>query len=355
MSKTTFDAIAKFIGKYDKKLIAQTLNGLDFVPQVKVMRRASLNGTLLPKMTVASGIRPLDLSVETRAGAHRAFSGRKLLVYEGMKIIEIVPEEAYNTFMSDMVEPAAADIPFAQWVWEQEFKKIGAEINNAIYLSTYKGDAAAFDAGTNYALGAYVKFGDDSDIYVSIADPAVGESPLTHPAKWSKVNESVISTGWGKIIADEIVGGGISGINLVATGAINNTNALTKFEQIYNAMTVAHRQLGGTFKCSWATYRAYLEHERTTYGYVATPGMGTGVKSIYGDPKWTIEPCTWMGTSGRVIATPKDNLVFGTNIESDMTKVGKVIETLHGYKSVVKWIQGCEISDLEVLYVNDQA
>lgn len=352
MASTQFDAIAKFIGKYDKKLIGQTLNSLDFVPQVKVMRRASLNGTLLPKMTVASGIRPIDLSVETRSGSHRSFSGRKLLVYEGMKIIEIIPEEAYNTFMSDMVEPAAADIPFAQWVWEQEFKKIASEINNSIYLSTYKGDAAVWDSGTNYALGAYVKFGEELDIYVSIVDPAVGESPLTHPAKWSKVNESVISTGWGKIIADEITA---TNITPIATGAITNANALTKFEQMYNAMTVAHRALGGTFKCSYATYRNYIEHERTVYGYVANPGMGVGVKSIYGDPKWTIEPCTWMGTSGRVIATPKDNLVFGTNIESDMTKVGKVIETLHGYKSVVKWIQGCEISDLEVLYVNDQA
>jgi hypothetical protein len=124
MASSQFDAIAKFIGKYDKKLIGQTLNSLDFVPQVKVMRRASLNGTLLPKMTVASGIRPIDLSVETRSGSHRSFSGRKLLVYEGMKIIDIVPEEAYNTFMSDMVEPAAADIPFAQWVWSRNSKKL---------------------------------------------------------------------------------------------------------------------------------------------------------------------------------------------------------------------------------------
>jgi hypothetical protein len=235
---------------------------------------------------------------------------------------------------------------------EQEFKKIAAEINNSIYLSTYKGDAAVFDAGVDYALGAYVKFGDELDIYVSIANPAIGESPLTHPAKWSKVNESVISTGWGTLIANEITA---TNITPIATGAITNANALAKFEQMYNAMTPAHRALGGIFKCSYAIYRAYVENERTVYGLVATPQLGTQLKFIYGDPKWTIEPCTWMGTSGRVIATPKDNLVFGTNIESDMTKVGKVIETLHGYKSVVKWIQGCEISDLEVLYVNDQA
>jgi hypothetical protein len=35
MSKTAFDSIAKFIGQYDKKLIAQALNGLDFVKDVR--------------------------------------------------------------------------------------------------------------------------------------------------------------------------------------------------------------------------------------------------------------------------------------------------------------------------------
>lgn len=355
-TKTTFDTIAKFIGQNDKRLIAQALNSLDFINQVRVIRNASLNGTGLQKMTVAKGIRNLNLNVETRGGAQRAFSGRKLLVYPGMKIIDIIPEEAYNTFMSDMLVPGAKQIPFAQWVWEQEMKKIAAEINDAIYLSTYKGDAAAWDSGTVYTGGtSYVYYGDDQDIYKCVTTTTAGQSPDTDPAKWSKVNELIISEGWGTLIAAEITAGNIAGANLIATGAINNTNALTKFEAMYNSMTVAHRQLGGTFKCSAAVYRAYIEHERAVYGYTATPDLGTGKKMIYGDPKWTIEQCTWMGTSGRVIATQMDNLVFGTNLEGDMGKVAKTIETLHGSKSVCKWTQGCQLSDLETLYVNDQA
>lgn len=355
-AKTAFDAAALFIGKYDRKFISQMLNGLDFIPQVKVMRLASLNGTLLPKMTVAAGIRPIDLDVETRDGSHRNFTGRKLFVYEGMKIIDFIPEEAFNTFLSDMMEPGAKEIPFAQWVWEQEFKKIASEINNSIYLSTYKGNAAAFDAGAVYTGGTdYIKFGTEKDVYKCVTTTTAGQSPLTHPAKWSKVNESVISTGWGKIIADEITAGAIAGANLIATGAINNTNALTKFEQMYNGMSVVHRRIGGTFKCAPAVYRSYIEHERTLYGSIATPELGTGKKTIYGAPNWSIEECTWMGASGRVIATQKDNLVFGTNVESNMNSVGKTIETLHGKRSVVKWLQGCEIADLETLYVNDQA
>lgn len=353
MAKTSFDAIALHIGQFDKKMIAQALNGLDFASQVRVIRNASLNGTLLPKMTVAKGIRNLDLDVETRSGSHRTFGGRKLMVYPGMKIIDIIPEEAYKTFLSDMMAPGAKQMPFAQWVWEQEFAKLASEINDNIYLSKYKGDAAVWASGSTYTANtSYVKFGSENDVYKCVTNTNAGESPTTHPAKWSKVNELIISEGWGSIIATEIAA---SNITPVTTGAVDATNALTKVEAMLTAMTVAHRNLGGVIRMSPVLYDAYLKHERATYTAAATPTMGTGEKTVYGYPKWKIESCSWMGSSGRIIATQFDNLVFGTNMIDDTNKAGKTIETLHGTSTVVKWIQGCEIADLETLYVNDQA
>ncbi len=352
MAKTSYDTIAKFIGNNDKVLIAQVLNKLSFVDQVRVIRNASLNGTGLQKMTVAKGIRPLDLDVETRSGAHRGFTGRKLMVYTGMKIIDIIPEEAEETFMSDMLAPGAKEIPFAQWIWEQEFAKIGQEINDNIYLSDFNGNAAVFNPAIVYNPGDYINFGAEKDIYRNVTVTTAGQSPLTHSAKWLLVNEAVISTGWGKIISNEITALTLSPI---ATGAITNANALAKIELMYNGMTVAHRNMGGEFKVSPATFRNYIENERTVYGNtVANPNGGAGKKTVYGDAKWEIVPCTWMGTSGRVIATQKNNLVFGTNVEADMSKEAKVIQTLHGYRTAVKWRQGCEIADIETLYVNDQ-
>lgn len=356
MAKSNASGIALFIWQNDKKMIAQTLNGLDFIPQVRVIRNASLNGTGLQKMTVAKGIRPLDLNVEGRADGQRSFTGRKLMVYEGMKIIDMIPEELYNTWMSDMLVPAAKQIPFAQWVWEQEFKTIGSEINDSIYLSDYKGNASVLNTGTAYVANTdYVKFGAYNDIYKCIVNAAAGETPTTHPAKWSLVNESVISSGWGTIIANEITGGNISGANLITTGAITASNAMTKVEAMVNGMSVAHRNLGGTIRVSPVVYANYLKEEKATFTAALTQSMGEGQKTVYGFPKWSIEQCTWMGSSNRLIATQKDNLAFGCNLESDMNQVGKSIETLHGTKSVVKWIQGCEIADLETLYVNDQA
>lgn len=350
--KTTFDAIAKFIGQNDKKLIAQTLNGLDFVNDVRTMRNASLNGTLLPKMTVAKGIRNLNLNVETRSGSHRNWSGRKLLVYPGMKIIDIIPEEVYNTFLSDMMAPGVNKIPFAQWVWEKEFEKIASEINDNIHFSDYKGDAADFNGASVYNPGDYVTFGTEEDIWKCITLTTAGQSPSTHPAKWQMVNESIISTGWDTIIKNEIAG---STLSPIITGALSTTNTVDKVELMFDEIDEPHRKLGGEFKVSPIVYDYYLKSERTKYAAAATPEMGVGVKTVYGNPNWVVKKCNWMGTSKRIIATQKDNLVFGTNIITDATKAGKTIETLHGTKTVVKWIQGCEISDIETLYVNDQA
>lgn len=355
MAATDYEVITKWAGQNDKQLVSQMLNGLDFLNEVRTMRKASSHGTLLPKMIVNGGARPLNLNVEDAKGTNRTFSGRKLFVYGGMKIITIIPEEARQTFMDEQLDPNATEIPFAKWVWDREMEKIAQEINDNIYLSDYKGDATEWDAGTVYTGGTdYASF--NNVIYKCVTTTTAGQSPTTHPAKWADFDSSVISTGWGTIIADEITGGGIAGANLITTGAISNTNALTKFELMYNGMTASHRKKGGIFRVSSDVFRAYIEHERATYGNAANPDFGDGKKYIYGSgKKWEIKESTMMGTAGRVIATQKDNLVFGTNLESDYNKIGKTIQTLHGTKSVVKWLQGCEVSDLETLYVNDQA
>jgi len=352
---TTFDAITKYAGQYDKQLIAQVLNGLDFIPQVRVMRKVSSFGMLLPKMTAAKGIRPLNLNVETPKGTNRNFSGRKLLVHEGMKIITIIPEEARATFADEQLDQNAKDIPFAQWVWEQEMAKIASEINTNIYASDYHGDATAYNAATAYTAGQYMTY-TDNIVYKCVTNTTAGQTPETNAAKWQDVDDLVISTGWGTIIANEITGGGISGANLITTGALSNSNALAKTELMFNSMTTAHRNLGGFVRMAPDVYRAYVENERSVYGNVATPDSGDGKKYIYGSgKKWEIQECTWLGDSGRVIMTQKDNLVFGTQMEGDFNKIGKIVDTLHGYKAIVKWRQGCEIADLETFYCNDQA
>jgi hypothetical protein len=352
MKATEFEAIAKWAGDNDKKIIAQVLNGLDFVPDMRVIRNVSGHGMLLPKMTVAKGIRPLDLAIENPNATNRTFSGRKLFAYPFMKIITMIPEEVRASFADRGLDPKATEIPLAQFVWEGEFAKIASELNDSAYLNEYHGDAADFDAGVDYALGAYVVFGEHRNIYKAIADPAAGESPATHPAKWEEVNSMVIADGIGTIIAEEITA---TNITPIVTGAIDNTNALDKIELMYKDMTAAHRKLGGVVRVGADVFRAYIEHEKAEFPNAANPDFGDGRKYVYGSgKKWEIREANWMGDSGRVIMTQKENLVFGTNLESDQNKIANIIKTLHGYKAIVKGLAGFQISDLETLYVNDQ-
>src|ERR1044072_6592822 len=102
---TTRDAIVKYAGDYEKKMIGQFLNGLDCAKDVKVMNNVSRFGKLLPKTTVAKGNRPSSYNIDRRAGAQRNISGRKSYVYDAMKIIVFVPEEVKDTYLSEMVVP----------------------------------------------------------------------------------------------------------------------------------------------------------------------------------------------------------------------------------------------------------
>jgi hypothetical protein len=350
-------AIAKWAGMYSKRFLAQTLNGLDLLKDMAVDRQVSRHGKLLPKFVAQGGLRPLDTSVTARSGAERNWSGRKLFVYDAMKIFSIVPDDLILTFQSDMLAPGAVQIPFAQWVWQREFEKLGQELNDNSYLAEYAGDAAAYDDGAAYTYSAsvpvYIKFGTLSDIYKLVSTTTAGQSPTTHPAKWTKINEKAVSTGIGTIIAKEITA---SALTPIVTGAITNSNALTKVELMYNGMTVAHRNKGGVVRVSPDVFRKYLEHERSTYGNtVASPEFGDGKKYVYGTgKKWEIRECTWMNASQRIIMTQFDNLNFGTNLV-DLPGITKQVETLHGYDAVAKFLVGFEISDLENLYVNDQA
>lgn len=350
---TDVTAIAKWAGLYAKQMINQTLNGLDIMADVAVDRLVSRHGKLLPKFTAQGGMRPLNTNVEDNGRKERTFSGRKLFVFDGMKLFKIIPEDLRTSYLSDMLQPGAKDIPFAQWVWEKEMEKLASEINDNAYLSK-KVDAEDYDAGEAYVANTdYVVFGATEDIYKCITNAAAGESPLTHPAKWQLANQNVtLGDGFGTIIAAEIVAGNVPA---VATGAITNNNALTKFELMYNSMTVPHRNKGGIFRCAPDVFRAYIENERSVYTNTNTAESGDGKKYIYGSgKKWEIRECTWMGESGRVIATQFDNLQVGTNLK-DNPGLTNVVQTLHGYKAVAKFLFGMEIADLENLYVNDQA
>lgn len=355
MAEPTQDvaAIKNYAGQYSKDLIGQMLNGLDIAKDIKVIRniKTALN---LTKLTVANGFRPLNTSVEEGKKPGRKYTGRKLQPRGGMKIFEVIPEELRETWMGDQLDPNAKDVPFAQWVWEREFEKLGDEINENIYLSKFEADADAFDVADTYAVGEYVNF--EEDIYKCITITTAGQSPATHPAKWENVNGLVVCDGPGTIIAAEIAA---TNLTPIVTGAITNLNAVAKFRTVYLEMPIAVRKKQTIMWVSYYLFEKYREDYDTRYG------KGNGILDNSDDAekiflkgsskRCEIRPCTWMGDSQRIIASIYDNFLMGTNQLDDFNKIGKMVDTLHGFKAICKFLIGFEFADLEVLFVNDQA
>jgi hypothetical protein len=351
------ESIAKWAGKYDRTMIMQMLNGLDIFNDLRIDRNVSRHGKLLPKFTAESGLRPLDTNVEENGRKERTLGGRKLFVHDCMKLFKVIPEELRESFLADMLEPGAKREPFASWFWQREMEKLASEINDNFYLSAFNADAAAWASGSTYAIGDFMKFIDDN-YYKAVAITAAGESPTTDPAKWQQVNDTVCFNGIGTIIANEITA---SNLPVTTTGAITEAASGGAFDQLremYTSMATAHKNKRGVVHLSHSVYEKYIASELAKFGSsVANADTGDGRKYIYGTNKrWEIKPASWMTGERIIMNIENNNLVLGTTISGSAgPRIGKVVETVHGYKTSAKFLLGAEIADLECLYVNDQA
>ena len=348
-------ALTNYSGTFAKKLILNFVNGLDIADDVHVIRNLKGNHNL-PMFTASSGIRPTNTNVTSRSGTQRTFSDRTISMKGGMKIFSIIPEELRETYMNEMLDPNAKEIPFAQWVWEGEFNQLKAEINDNCYLSEYNADAADWDSGTVYNSGDFVNF--NEDIYEANTTTTAGDSPSTTPASWDIRNATSITTGLGTILANEITAANISP---VTTGSITSSNAYDSVILVYRGLSQAVKNKGVDLRCyvSEDVFDSYLDQIETDFGtgnvedLPENAGGWVTVRKTGG--KLKIKACSWMGTSSRIIVAPKGNIHMGTNVLDDMNKIGKMVPTLHGYDAICKYLLGFQIGDLGAISVNEQA
>lgn len=350
---TDISAIQAYIEKYDRSLINQMLNGMDIVRDLTVIRnvREPLH---FKKMTVDEGVRRHNLDIELAKGG-RTWSERVLTPHLGMKIIKIIPEEVRESFMSEMLDPNAKVLPFSQWVWAQEFGKIASELNDNFYLNT-RPTVVAFDASATYVANAHILFNDVVYKNISGTTTTAGESPISAAAKWADVDNLVLFNGPDAVIKTAIADEGLAAVN---TGAFSSTTAYAYVKDMWEDVTEAHKNGGMVAHVSYDAAQDIAENVNTLFG----SGKGIGGVDIEEGRSFILKntggrlrivPHTWMGNSRRIIMTKPGNAVLGLNQTSDAQKVGKMVETLHGYRSIVKFIMGFQFRDLEVLYVNDQ-
>jgi hypothetical protein len=305
MATPDTSALAAYAGKYEKKLFTTLRNALDIFKDITVL--VGIKNTLkLTKLTVIDGVRAYREAFDAADG-DLAYSGRDLSVELLKRDIMINPLKYRSTWMSEVMKDGVNpdDIPFAGFVNTAVAEKVAQEVNDGAYLAV-KG---------------------------------AGTSVLTS------------FDGLGTLIAAAIVA---TTLTPIATGAISNTNAVAKVELMMKAMPTVYRRAGFNLYMSYDVFDKYNEDYREKYGKnfeINTDGY------FYIDNtarKVKIVPASWMGTSQRIIASPKENLLAGVDALGDQDKIHTDVEL-----EIVKWRMlfaiGFQIRDLNAIRVNDQA
>jgi len=356
MASPDISALAAYSGRYEKSLFSTLVNSLDAVSDVTLIQdvKHTLN---LTKLRAGDGARPYSATFQG-TGTDLQYTNRKLVVELGKRDLEIEPMKYRSSFMAEQLSRGvnALEIPYAAYVWEQIVKELAAEINDkTIYFGFDKSTAAAYSAATTYSVGDYITFTGTNgitDYYKCISATTAGQSPTTHAAKWQKVNAEAICVGFAKLIADAITA---NSLTPVATGAITDADAYGQFTEMYRSLPVAYQKAGVNIYGSFDSVYALQDDFESKVSKYTERDPATG--EIYlakTNRKCKVVAASWMGSSGRLIATPKENLLIGTDLLSDLNKI-RTKENLRTLEVGIDFALGTQIRDLDAIRVNNVA
>ncbi|WP_353183562.1 hypothetical protein [Parapedobacter lycopersici] len=292
-----------YLGKFQKKLFSTMRNALDIAKDLYVMPGIK-NAENLTKLKVKDGVKGYEETFEPDAG-DLEYIPRKITVELLKRDVRVNVLKYRNTWMAEVMRRGVdpKDFPFAQFVLEAIAKSIAAEINDNAYYAV---------------AGARTSFATSVD-------------------------------GLAKIIADEITA---TNITPIATGAITNTNAVAQIEKVLAEVASPYIKNGLNVDVSYNVFRKYQEDYRERYGkYIQRNENGNFTVDSYG-PNVELVPATWMGTSQRIIATPFENLILGTDSLSDSERLMPESE-FEIIKLRALFAMGFQIRDLEAIWVND--
>lgn len=310
MAAFDVSAIENYAYQNVNNIIGLTLLGLEAVEQghISVMQNVR-EETGLTTFKAGNLGQPYRLAFEPKNDVF-SFGYRSLKPKMGKVDLVINPLEFRNTWLNRVMRAGidSFDIPYEQFFWEQLALKLGSEINH-------------------------------QSVFAGVLNPA-GNSTTD------------VATGFGKIIADEITASNLD--NVVATGAITATNAVSKLESMAKALPAAYRKPDVRLKMymSYAVSDLFLEDYRTRYGGVYD--MEYIRKKLDGFQNIELVPAGWLNNSQRVILTPMENLVMGTDLISDLNKI-EMVKDIRTLKLAIHFILCYEIADLESIWVSDQA
>jgi len=137
------------------------------------------------------------------------------------------------------------------------------------------------------------------------------------PASTDNLRETF--DGYLELIADAITA---TDVTPVVTGAITDANAVDKFRLMWAQVNTAQKDQGTDIFCSYSVYDNYRKDYKSQFNVnpeeILISGTDyTGMLYELGGGKTTIIPVPGMGSSGRVIITPRENLHYGYDAVED--------------------------------------
>jgi hypothetical protein len=304
----------QYLGKHKAGLFmlayaAMTVfNDVTVYPDVK-------NKLIMSTLITKDFVKPFNTTFTGTADAFK-FVPRELDVRVGKGELQIFPEKFRQTYLAYMQTPGVArtpqDLPFAGYIMEAMFKQFGQELNSQ---TVYNG---VYDAAGN--------------------------------------NAAAVADGYGTILAGLITDGDVSPTVL---GAVDSTNALEQYKELWRGIPEKNRDHAGytwTAFMSRSKYEAYTDNLDNLQ---INTGRGDDIPNTRflrgSEQKLELRPVSWMSGSNRILITPKENIVMGTDQTTLDLATANIIQQMWGFDLGIAAALGFNFIHPELIYCNELA
>lgn len=345
-------ALAGYAGKYSKKIYLNFENALDFFKDLTTIYnvKSAIN---LTKLHINGKPKPFT-GVFTAQKGDIVYSGNRLEVEKWQRDFQIMPDNYRGTYLEDLRKAGegAKNMSFPSHVFDAVTEKLAGDINDIVpWWGVGMAEFTAYNSATAYTVGKFISFtvNDETKYYEVVTATTAGENPTTHPAKFTDASTKAIAEGIGTKVRKARTSGAIT--NVASTGIITAADAEDQFRAVWSKLPEWVRRSGGRLYCSYSLFELFLQAIREYTKY--TQADTNTVYLPLTNKKCEIVPATWITNSNMIVATAKENLMAGTDLESDYRDI-RTIEQMYHLDFGMTGVLGFGVNDFDALAVNDQ-
>lgn len=328
MTNSSIDVtpLVGFIGQYEKQIYEEALVGAEFYDKVTVDTTVK-NNKKYTKRVVTSNARPFDATFDS-TGNKIKYTQSGIAVEALRDDYTLIPEEFRKTWLGQDVDITNDENPDYQGQLSGITNKLIHDLNQNILW-------AADTARSN-----------------------------TDPARYRQVD------GYHKQLKTAITNASSTGIVVVATGALTGGtgnayqgtagNALLKLQLMDKSGPLALAGVPRLAYMSYATYykviadmKVAIVGEATEKSLMKEGVLGLGIYPEESEGMLKLCPCRFMGTTGRIFITTKDNIIFGTDTDLPTFGMFDLVKITHGYQLSAKMVYGMTFRDYENIVANE--